>query len=239
MNKSIPSKPKCFIICPIGDPGSSIREHADTLLEYILKPILQDDYQIIRSDTMNTPGMISLQIIENIYDSDLVIADLTNHNPNVYYELAVRHAVNKPYIQLIHKDQQLPFDLKDIRTIQYDFHVKHVDDAKKKLKELLNNVGKLGEMANPISTAINFKALKPSENPIAYVIPQIMQTLSSIQYDLSYLKEKLNEKDTHKVISTHQHRFINDQRLSQPSSNTWEVKDSTPVYYITDSEKSS
>jgi len=55
--------------------------------------------------------------------SDLVIADLTYHNPNVFYELAVRHLNKKPVIHLIKKGEKIPFDINDRRTIFYEFNV--------------------------------------------------------------------------------------------------------------------
>ena len=50
-------------------------------------------------------------------DADLVVADLTDHNPNVFYELAIRHALQLPLVQLIDSAQDLPFDIKAMRTV--------------------------------------------------------------------------------------------------------------------------
>lgn len=52
--------------------------------------------------------------------SDLCIIDLTSHNPNVFYECGRRHENGRPFIQLIHKGEKLPFDVAGIRTISYD-----------------------------------------------------------------------------------------------------------------------
>ena len=57
------------------------------------------------------PGLITAQVIQNLVEWELVIADLSEHNPNVFYELAVRHALKKPIVQLIQAGQKIPFDV--------------------------------------------------------------------------------------------------------------------------------
>jgi len=74
-------------------------------------------------------------------DSPLVIADLTNHNPNVFYELGIRHSIGKPIIQLIKRGQKIPFDLAAIRTIEFeltdpDSVEETIDIIKRQIKEI-------------------------------------------------------------------------------------------------------
>jgi hypothetical protein len=75
---------------------------------------------IIRADGIGDPGMISEQVLKYLVRSRLVIADLSFHNPNVFYELAIRHMTGLPTVHLIRKGDQIPFDLKDFRTIVID-----------------------------------------------------------------------------------------------------------------------
>lgn len=93
----------CFVVGPIGDEGSETRRRSDQLLRHIIEPAAKEcGYaQIIRADHMPALGVITSQIIESLMDSPLVVADLTEHNPNVFYELAIRHALKKPIVQLI------------------------------------------------------------------------------------------------------------------------------------------
>jgi hypothetical protein len=64
--------------------------------------------------------MITRQVIEFIVRSRLVIADLSFHNPNVFYELALRHATRMPIVQIIRAGDKLPFDIHQMRTIVID-----------------------------------------------------------------------------------------------------------------------
>jgi len=75
---------------------------------------------VVRADAIDKPGTITRQIIEYLLKSRLVIADLSFHNPNVFYELALRHAMRLPVVQLIRASDRVPFDLNQIRTIRID-----------------------------------------------------------------------------------------------------------------------
>ena len=112
---------KCFIISPIGPPGSEIREHADDVFEFIIKPAVKKcEFVAERGDHASAPGKISTQMFDSILGDPLVIAVLNFNNPNVFYELAVAHAAARPLVILCEKSQELPFDIKDHRVIYYD-----------------------------------------------------------------------------------------------------------------------
>ncbi len=111
----------CFYITPIGEEGSDQRRHSDLFLSNIVEPALQPhSLKVIRADAIDKPGMITRQVIEYILRSRLVIADLSFHNPNVFYELALRHATRLPIVQIIRANDRLPFDVHQMRTIVID-----------------------------------------------------------------------------------------------------------------------
>ncbi len=158
-------KKTCFVIAPIGDPGSEIRRWSDTSLNYIIAPAVEccGYEKPIRADQIPGSGLISIQVIERLIKEDLVIADLTGHNPNVFYELAVRHAARKPFIQLIKKDERIPFDLRDLRTIEIDTEIAAASKAIEQLKRYIPEVEKEGpKIKNPISVAVAFEMMRES-----------------------------------------------------------------------------
>lgn len=111
----------CFYITPIGDEGSEHRKHSDGFLGSIVEPALEHlGLKVIRADAIDKPGTITRQIIEYLLRSRLVIADLSFHNPNVFYELAIRHAARLPVVQIIRSVDRVPFDLNQVRTIRID-----------------------------------------------------------------------------------------------------------------------
>jgi hypothetical protein len=111
----------CFYISPIGDEGTAQRLHSDLFLESIVQPALEQfKLEVVRADKIDKTGFITKQIIEYLIKSRLVIADLSFHNPNVFYELAIRHAIRKPIVQIIQKGDKIPFDVNQSRTIIID-----------------------------------------------------------------------------------------------------------------------
>lgn len=121
--KSIPEcKPKTvFVVSPIGSPGSIESVKASHALEYIIRQALPlPDWDVKRADEEPDPGSITHMVIKRIIESDLIVADLTDHNPNVFYELAVAHGYRKPVVTIITEGQMPPFDIVDLRTVFYD-----------------------------------------------------------------------------------------------------------------------
>lgn len=111
----------CFIISPIGGDGSEERLHADLVLSSLIEPALQDlGLVAVRADKISKPGLITGQVIDHITRAPMVIADLSFGNPNVYYELALRHATRRPIVQLIRSSDPLPFDVGQFRTVVID-----------------------------------------------------------------------------------------------------------------------
>lgn len=111
----------CFYIAPIGEEGSEPRKHSDLFLGTIVEPAMEPfKLKVVRADAIDKPGVITRQIIEYIMRSRLVIADLSFHNPNVFYELALRHAVKLPIVQLVRSVDRIPFDVNQMRTIHID-----------------------------------------------------------------------------------------------------------------------
>ncbi len=119
--KEVPSSAKrCFVISPIGQEGSSIRHHADDVFEFIIQPAMTSmEIKSLRIDHMKETGLITKQMIKEIIQSDICIAILSGNNPNVFYQLAVAQAASRPAILLIEKGQDLPFDIQNLRIVEY------------------------------------------------------------------------------------------------------------------------
>jgi hypothetical protein len=133
----------CFVISPIGAEGSEVREHADNVFDYIIRPAVEAaGYRPQRADHETRPGVITEQMYDRILGDDLVIAVLTYFNPNVFYEVAVAECAARPLLLLIQRDHDVPFDIKDRRIITYDlkprplFEGTYVEALKRAIDEL-------------------------------------------------------------------------------------------------------
>jgi hypothetical protein len=113
---------KCFIVCPIGKPDSEIRKRADIVFEKLLKPAVSElGIEAVRADHIGLPGLITKHVTDYLCEAPLVVADLTGANANVFYELGIRHTLGKPAIHIVDANDSLPFDLKGMRTIIFDY----------------------------------------------------------------------------------------------------------------------
>ena len=178
------TKKKCFVISPIGEEGSEMRERSDKVLEHIIKPPVEEcGYECMRADEISEPGIITSQIIQHLIDDDLVVADLTGRNPNLYYELAVRHVVRKPIVQVIQAGESIPFDVAGTRTIHVDHRdLDSVADCKLELVKQIRSVEKdPSRVDTPISVAIDLEFLRKSENPLEKSSTEIISMLQEVR----------------------------------------------------------
>lgn len=187
-----------FVICPIGDQESQERKRSDQILKHVLNPVVEKrGYKTIRADQISKPGQITNQIVDHVLNDALVIADLTSHNPNVFYEMAVRHMTRKPMIQIIQKGERIPFDVFSQRTIQIDYKdLDSVEDAKRELELQIVSVQKdPSNVDSPISTAISIQALKGSTDPEQTAIATIQNALIDLSNDIREIKTYLMKEE--------------------------------------------
>jgi len=117
----------CFVISPIGTENSEIREHADDVFDFIVKPAAEKaGFKAHRGDHSSKPGKITEQMYSAILNDDLIIAIISYKNPNVFYELAVAQCAARPVIILNHVDHEIPFDIKDLRVVHYDLRPRQI-----------------------------------------------------------------------------------------------------------------
>lgn len=139
-------KKTAFVLMPFGGKF-------DAVYEYFFEPCLRDaGFEVVRADQVASQQSITKDIIGLIDTSDLIVADLTDGNPNVYYELGVAHAARRDVILLTQSHQDTPFDLKAYRAIKYGTDLVEVEQAKKELSSLLQAVveGKV-EFGSPVT----------------------------------------------------------------------------------------
>ncbi len=173
----------CFVIAPIGNPESEIRKRSDQILRYIISPAVEPrGYKAVRADELDKPGLITSQVIQHVVEDPLVVADLTGRNPNVFYELAIRHAIRKPIIQIISRDENIPFDVAGTRTIFVDHHdLDNVASAKASISEQIDALEKDSSyMETPISVSLDLQRLRQSDDPEQRTSADVISALSNL-----------------------------------------------------------
>jgi len=214
-------KKLCFVIGPIGPPESDTRKRSDNILEYIITPAVNEcGYDPIRADEMSKPGIITSQIIEHLVEDPLVIADLAEHNPNVFYELAIRHAIKKPVIQIIEKGQQIPFDVGMTRTIEVDHRdLRSADKARKEIIKQIKTVEKdPQDIDTPISMALDLKIFKQSDNAEQRSLANLVTQVSDLRMTVLNMANALSNLAEERRLPTFEP--FGDQLLQFPGTRS-------------------
>jgi hypothetical protein len=168
---------KAFVIGPIGDkdaPDGAVErlayEEGIQVFEEVIHPACTAfGLQATRADLIATAGEIPEQVFRQLRDCPLVVADLTGANPNVMYELGLRHTTGKATLQIGEKGR-LPFDVAAIRTIMFKRTASGLVQARKDLAKALAATLEAG--GDPVTaTRVWFEALpaNKSESPPASV----------------------------------------------------------------------
>lgn len=142
-DSTMPSR-KCFVIMPFGSkPDVNGRPlDFDKVYQYLIKPpIAAMGIECIRCDEIGEAGWIHAKMIAHIYQDDIAVVDITTLNPNVFYELGVRHALCASVTVLIRKkDTKLPFNIQGLNVIEYDPEdMESVENTKTKIQEFVRN----------------------------------------------------------------------------------------------------
>ena len=191
-------KKLCFVITPIGDESSDIRRHVDGIIEAAIKPVFENDFIVRAAHNINAPGNITKQIVQAIFQSDLVIANLTERNPNVMYELALRHCVGKPTIMICEQGTKLPSDIISERTNFYINDSKGVLELRQKLVSCMEEINfDPQNVESPIYTALREIGIDDSiikrteeENPKdVAVLSVILEKIGSLQTEIQRKNE--------------------------------------------------
>lgn len=145
---------KCFVIMPF-------RKEFKEIYTEVYKPVCEENNVLCwRVDEVVGPGSITKDIIEGIIDADIIIADLTLKNPNVFYELGISHATGNKTIMTCQNEKDVPFDIANYRTIFYKQSIAGSKELYAKLnkaiKELLKALNRTNNPFQEVMTQRNY-----------------------------------------------------------------------------------
>lgn len=140
----------CFVIMPYGKKKDAKGNEIDfdvVYKELIQEPIEALDLNPVRCDEIAQAGSIQTDMFEHIANDDVVIVDLTTLNPNVFYELGVRHAL-VPFVTVLikAKDAPMPFNVEGLRAIDYQID----RNSRDKIRTFIENGLKSGKSDSPV-----------------------------------------------------------------------------------------
>jgi hypothetical protein len=129
--------PEVFVLMPF-------EKTLESVYKYFRKVCDRLDLSIARADDFYHAHAVMDDVWSKIYGCKIVIADCTGRNPNVFYEIGIAHTVGKPVILVTQDLQDIPFDLRHLRHIAYQFTPDGMIDFEEALvKSLASEVRKL------------------------------------------------------------------------------------------------
>jgi len=146
-----------FVIMPFSSTNSHKEEEWTEIYEEIFKPAIEDcDYLCERA--IPSTGSLIKSIIEKLKNSNIVLADITDRNPNVFYELGVRHCLNKRTIIVSQKEEDIPSDLKGYWSVIYGVMPKGVSKFKNDIRRIISEIERDPERSdNPVSDFLDLE----------------------------------------------------------------------------------
>ena len=182
---------RCFVISPIGEPGSATRNRSDIVLEYIIRPALPG-WHVERGDEPSRPDMVGENVMDAIFNWELAIADMTDLNPNVFYEIALRHMEEKPLILIAHKGTGRPFDTSGVRDVFYSLEDPDAHKlASKKIADMVAAVTAPGyKVSNPVTNARGALKLARSTDSRDQIVANLAAELAAVKAQLSALSNR-------------------------------------------------
>lgn len=210
--------PLCFVLMPFGTKTDGIKKEIDFDKVYnsFIKPaIINAGLEPVRADEEKSGGFIHKPMYERLMFCDFAVADLSFANPNVFYELGIRHAL-KPFttVSIFEISTKLPFDTAALRTFPYDYEN----------GEILNLETKITALADLIK--INLDVQKAQEDsPIGQLIPTYKFP------DLNYLQQDADAFADNIINLKNQKETLTDL------AKQWKAIDKTKEQAKTDEEK--
>ena len=120
--KELPQKekPQCLVIMPFSDPKGYEPGHFRKIYNHILAPAIEaSGFVPHRIDENAESTMIHAKLLDQLINAPMVLCDLSSKNPNVLYELGIRHAFDKPVVLVQEKGQDRIFDISGLTTVEY------------------------------------------------------------------------------------------------------------------------
>lgn len=199
-NQEVP-KPVCFVLMPIADTAGYEAGHFGRVYEHILKPaIIEAGYLPVRADDTVKTDYIVVGIIQKIVESAMVVCDYSSRNPNVMYELGIRHAFNKPVVLIKDRQTEKIFDIQGLRYTEYDetLRIDAVNKDRLRITDAIKETSIASE--RDLNSIVKLAGIKTAEVPAGQTISSDTTLILSAIAALERRVEEVEEIPVSKKI---------------------------------------
>lgn len=118
---------RCFVILPYpASEEAASGPDFDAVYEELIRPVIEDlNLDLIRADRVSRSGLIHKEMIENLLEADVVIADVTLGSPDVFFELGIRQTARRAgTVILRHAKSAVPLPISGLRALDYELEAR-------------------------------------------------------------------------------------------------------------------
>jgi hypothetical protein len=168
-DKGVRANGECFVIMPITDPEGYPENHFLRVYEDLIVPACEKaEFSPIRADDVKATNLIHLDILQRLLHAPMAVCDLSSHNPNVLFELAIRQAFDKPVALIQEVDTKTIFDIGSLRCRDYrpQLFYKEVLEDQEAIAEVISATYTERTAVNSIIRLLSIEAAQvPNANP--------------------------------------------------------------------------
>lgn len=210
----------CFVIMPISDQAEYEPNHFTLVYQDIIIPAIEKAGMTpVRADETKNTNLIQLDIIRKVIESDIAICDMSSKNPNVFYELGMRQAFDKPTVLMIDDNTTPPFDVSSLRYVNYKKGLKYrdVNDAINNLAQTLKDTYDKKDDKTEVNSLIRLMGLTipaklsndniTAEDRTAIQLSEITTAVHNIARQQNVLSNKVAELTTHRYVDSNNRVF--------------------------------
>jgi hypothetical protein len=210
----------CFVIMPFGDRKDAEGKvtEFDTVYEYIIeKAVDAAGLKSIRCDKIEASGSLHEMMISNIFDAKVAVVDITNLNPNVFYELGVRHALADRVTVIIRREgTQIPFNIHGMNAIEYEpTRPASVDNAIKKITSFIKNGMEKGEVDSLVQQILPVKIATEAQPIKEYAVyrynagaERVLGIVAGDITNVTFADVWVNSENTNMIMARYLERSI-------------------------------
>lgn len=191
-------KPTCFVIMPFSDPEGYEVDHFKNVYKFTFKPAIEAaGYTALRIDENSVSNLIHSKMMNELVNAPMVLCDLSTNNPNVLYELGIRHAFDKPVVLVQEFNQERIFDIGGITIVPYHrtrLFEETVDDQARITEAIIQtaeakvNYSVMKMVALQSAQPIDDRDVSPEEQT-NYMLQQMMQKINGLEAQMKASQE--------------------------------------------------
>lgn len=193
-------RPICFVVMPISDVDGYDTGHFGRVYDHLLKPAIVDaGFRPVRSDDTAKTDYIVVGVVQRVVNSEMVLCDYSARNPNVMYELGIRHAFNRPVALIRDTRTDKVFDIQGLRYTEYDSSLR-IDTVQKDTARISAAIRETANaQTDGFNSVVQLAGLKtakvPAEQEVSPDTQLVLAAIASLERRVQSSEERSASKE--------------------------------------------